>query len=179
MKNKFLIFALLAQFLLIAAMFINAYLPLFLGTEIKLRARGFDPRDLLAGNFVWLDYGARLDENLSKELQLEFMKSGFRLNEKDIYISLIDSDKDGIYELGAQSLTKPAGLFLKTKVRLVWGEFELGALGIEQYFAPKDKALELEKELQRGGSALVRLKIYEGRAKIVDLEPLKHSVSRH
>lgn len=62
MKHKFLVFAFVAQFALIALVFFNAYLPILFGDEVKLRARGYDPRDILSGNFVRLDYDIRVKE---------------------------------------------------------------------------------------------------------------------
>ncbi len=44
------------QFALIGAMFAWAYAPIAFGVEVKVIAKGYDPRDLLAGDFVRLDY---------------------------------------------------------------------------------------------------------------------------
>lgn len=71
MKHKFLVFAFVAQFALIALVFFNAYLPILFGDEVKLRARGYDPRDILSGNFVRLDYGVSVEEANLTPLKIE------------------------------------------------------------------------------------------------------------
>lgn len=168
MKNKFLIFALFCQFLLISAMFIKGFLPVFLGTEIKVQASTYDPRDLLLGDYVWLDYGVRLDENLSFASSHSAKLLDFRA--KSVYISLEDTNQDGIYEFSTQSVQRPDTLFIEAKP-LGYGSQVI--LGIEKYFVPKNKALELEKELLSGKKAIVTLKIYEGKARIIHLNLAK------
>ena len=191
MKHKFLVFAFVAQFALIALVFFNAYLPVFLGDEVKVRARGYDPRDILAGNFVRLDYGIGAKEG---ELSQD---------RKNFFVLLDDENKDGVFEFGKIVLDEPQNeLFVKAKRSYYWSDsLEIGA---EKYFAPKEKALEIERKLQNlpsnasekntneivlsGGvyvdddveplledeigdfGALVTLKIYKGKARIVNLE---------
>ncbi|TQR32449.1 hypothetical protein DMB92_04955 [Campylobacter sp. MIT 99-7217] len=154
--SKFLIFALALQFLVIIAMFINAYLPVFFGQELKVRASGFDPRDLLSGNYVLLDYGVHLEEPYSYQ-------------GKDTYfVELKDEDQDGIYEFSKPSLEKPKNApFIKAKLKNSW-PYDLD-LGIEKYFAPAQKALELERDLLTNQEAIVTIKIFDGKARIIDL----------
>ena len=166
MKNKCLIFAFVAQFLLIVGAFVNAYLPVFLGAEVKVRCFGYDPRDILAGNFVRLDYGLRLsnDESIAmkgKEIQ-------------EIYVSL-ESNGD-IFKFGKKSLEKPKdALFIKAKQTYKYSsELKIGA---EKYFASKERALEIERKLREIGNesnknfgAIATLKIYNGKARITDLQ---------
>ena len=169
MKHKFLAFAFVAQFALIALVFFNAYLPILFGDEVKLRARGYDPRDILSGNFVRLDYDIRVKEGeLPQNKQI-----------KEFFVMLVDENADGVFEFDAKSFEAPKdGIYIKAKRPYVWTyEFQIGA---EKYFAPKEKALEIERKLQnlprsvRDESwkfcALVTLKIYKGKARIVNLE---------
>lgn len=169
MKHKFLVFAFVAQFALIALVFFNAYLPILFGDEVKLRARGYDPRDILSGNFVRLDYDIRVKEGeLPQNKQI-----------KEFFVMLVDENADGVFEFGAKSFDAPKdGIYIKAKRPSVWSyEIQIGA---EKYFAPKEKALEIERKLQnlprsaRDESwkfcALVTLKIYKGKARIVNLE---------
>ena len=166
MKNKLLIFAFVAQFLLIGGVFVNAYLPVLLGVEVKVRAFGYDPRDILAGNFVRLNYGLRLSNDESIAMQ-----------GKEIYISL-ESSGD-ISKFGKISLQKPKdGLFIKAKQTYKYSsELKIGA---EKYFASKERALEIERKLReiprssdgenQNFIAIATLKIYNGKARIVDLQ---------
>lgn len=160
MKHKMLIFTFFLQFALIAVMFINASLPVFFGKEVKVRAYGYDPRDLLAGNFVEIDYGLRIDDN-------EF------LNSQEVFV-LLEND-NGVFKFGKKVLKKPKnGLFIKAKLTSKYGSrLKIGA---EKYFATKNRALEIEKKLRNapddadGFGAIATLRVFNGKARIVDLE---------
>lgn len=156
MKHKILIFGFVVQFLLIGAMFINAYLPVLFGTQVKVRAFGYDPRDLLAGNFIMLDYNLSLKEEQS-----------LFLTERDFFILLDDSDKDGVFEFGEVLLHKPQDkLYVKAKRKY----YENLQIGVEKYFVSKKRAIEIEKSLNSAQTAIVTLKIHKGKARIVDFE---------
>ena len=179
MKHKFLVLAFVAQFALIALVFFNAYLPILFGDEVKLRARGYDPRDILSGNFVRLDYDIRVKEGeLPQNKQI-----------KEFFVMLVDENADGVFEFGAKSFDAPKdGIYIKAKRTYVWSDTLV--IGAEKYFAPKEKALEIERKLNAlrsaseipltgnveledeysGFGALVTLKIYKGKARIVNLE---------
>lgn len=190
MKHKFLAFAFVVQFALITLVFFNAYLPVLFGDEVKVRARGYDPRDILAGNFVRLDYGISVKEGELPDTQGREIK--------EFFVMLVDENNDGVFEFGAKSFDEPKeGLYVKAKRFRLWYEFQIGA---EKYFAPKEKALEIERKLRNLPSsaserntseialsgevdvepllenengdfgALVTLKIYKGKARIVNLE---------
>ena len=198
MKHKFLVFAFVAQFALIVLVFLNAYLPVLLGDEVKVRAKGYDPRDLLAGNFVRLNYGISVED---ERLSFNAFDTRDRVI-KFFFVLLVDENKDGVFEFGKIVLDEPQNeLFIKAKRPYYWSDsLEIGA---EKYFAPKEKALEIERKLQNLPSnaskrntneialsgevdvddveplledeignfgALVTLKIYKGKARIVDLE---------
>lgn len=179
MKHKFLVFAFVAQFALIALAFFNAYLPILFGDEVKLRARGYDPRDILSGNFVRLDYGVSVEESEFNATQ----------NRKNFFVLLVDEDKNGVFKFGDIVLDEPQNaLYVKAKRTYVWSDTLV--IGAEKYFAPKEKALEIEHKLNAlrsaseipltgnveledeyiGFGALVTLKIYKGKARIVNLE---------
>lgn len=179
MKHKFLVFAFVAQFALIALVFFNAYLPILFGDKVKLRARGYDPRDILSGNFVRLDYGVSVEESEFNATQ----------NRKNFFVLLVDENADGVFEFGAKFFDVPKdGIYIKAKRPYVWSDTLV--IGAEKYFAPKEKALEIERKLNAlrsaseipltgnveledeysGFGALVTLKIYKGKARIVNLE---------
>lgn len=179
MKHKFLAFAFVAQFALIALVFFNAYLPILFGDEVKLRARGYDPRDILSGNFVRLDYGVSVEESEFNATQ----------NRKNFFVLLVDENKNGVFKFGAKFFDVPKdGIYIKAKRPYVWSDTLV--IGAEKYFAPKEKALEIERKLNAlrsaseipltgnveledeyiGFGALVTLKIYKGKARIVNLE---------
>lgn len=198
MKHKFLVFAFAAQFALIALAFFNGYLPVLLGDEAKVRARGYDPRDILSGNFVRLDYGISVKEDeLPQDRQI-----------KEFFVLLVDENNDGVFEFSDIVLDEPQNA-LYIKARRIYEWSDTLTIGAEKYFAPKEKALEIERKLrnlsnnasERGTNdialsgevvvenekgnvdvkplleneigdfgALVTLKIYKGKVRIVNLE---------
>lgn len=157
MRYKMLVFTFFLQFALIAVMFINASLPVFFGTEVRVRAYGYDPRDLLAGNFVMIDYGIRLDKDIGGD---------------EIFV-LLEND-NGIFKFGKKVFEKPKdGLFIKAKKASKYSkELKIGA---ERYFTTKDRALEIERKLRNMPNtdefgAIGTLKVFNGKARIVGFE---------
>lgn len=176
MKHKFILIAFVVQFVLIVLVFLNAYLPLLLGDELRVRARGYDPHDIFSGNFVRLDYGIRVKEDeLPQDRQI-----------KEFFVLLVDENNDEVFEFGKILLDEPQNeLYIKAKRSHRWSDsLEIGA---EKYFAPKEKALEIERKLRSLSSdafdgngrfgALVTLKIYKGKARIVDLKIVEEAKS--
>lgn len=161
LKAKWLLIACGLQFALIGAMFINAYLPIYFGTEVKVIAKGYDPRDLLAGNFVWLDYGAKLEKSMYAEIPFN----------AEIFVCLEKADKGNF--IFKEILTKPPKnqLYIKTKApKSYFSRLSLGR-NIEKYFATKEKAQEIQNLLAKpNNQAIVTLKVFRGKARIVDLK---------
>lgn len=65
---------------------------IFFGQEIKIKASGYDPRDIIFGNYILLDYALRPKEN-------DFLAPESRT----FFVSLEDENKDGIYEFSTIS----------------------------------------------------------------------------
>ena len=82
MKIRSLILAIFFQILLIIAMLAYALMPLYLGKEVKVRVKLYDPRDLFRGNYVSLSYDFSDFSNLQQSKFDE--KTGV-----EIYLSLI------------------------------------------------------------------------------------------
>lgn len=164
LKAKWLLIACGLQFALIGAMFINAYLPIYFGTEVKVIAKGYDPRDLLAGNFVWLDYGVKLEKSMYAEIPFN----------AEVFVCLEKADKGNF--IFKEILTKPPKnqLYIKTKApKSEFSRLSLG--GIEKYFTTKDKAQEIQSLLAKpNNQAIVTLKIFRGKVRIVDLKVESH-----
>lgn len=156
LKAKWLLIACGLQFAVIGAMFINAYLPIYFGTEVKVIAKGYDPRDLLAGNFVWLNYGVELTDTTP-------------LN-TEVFVSLEKTSQNTF--IAKEILTKPPQNtpYLKTKTPK-FRAYRLSLGGIEKYFTTKEKAQEMQSLLAKpNNQAIVTLKIFRGKARIVDLK---------
>ncbi|KGI56793.1 GDYXXLXY domain-containing protein [Campylobacter sp. MIT 97-5078] len=161
MKSKSIIFVFILQFALIAVMFINAYMVVFFGTEVKVFARGIDPRDLLTGNYVFLEYEFKKDENITKDFSLSS-------NKKHFYALLKDEDQDGIFTL-TLSDKKPTNNELFIISKYATDDIYASKFGIERYFLPKKEAEDLEKKLTKQ-KALVSLKVFNAQARITNLE---------
>lgn len=153
-----LIAAIVFQLLVLLIEYAGAVYPLYTGTEIKVKVIPVDPRSLFRGNY------ARLNYDISR-VSFEFESREPRMNEI-VYVSL-KQDEDGYYIKERVSYDKPEqGLFIKGRVS-GWGGDKV-RYGIEAYFAPKDRALQLEKDLRSGGVAVLML-ASNGKATLKDI----------
>lgn len=157
LKQKWLLIACLLQFVLIGAMFISAYLPVYFGTEVKVIAKGYDPRDLLAGHYVRLNYGIESKEEYPKHTE--------------VFVSLQKINENyNIFTFGEVFTKKPKNkLYIKGETQSYSNLIHLK--GIEKYFTTQENAQKLEKLLtQPNQEAIVTLKILDGKARITKLE---------
>lgn len=161
MKQRTLGLALLAvltlQVVILAGVFVNGFYPLWLGKEIRVETRPVDPRDLFRGNY------ARLGYDFST-----LPATGFRPGDV-IYLPL---EQDGDLWRGLTPSHQPPaqGLYLRGRVSgLPWGGTRRVTYGIEALFAPKEKALQLERELRDGAVAVLKV-APNGRAALVTVE---------
>ncbi len=149
-----ILLAIAAQVAVLGGMLVNASLPLWTGTEVKLRTVPVDPRSLFRGNYARLNYDiSRLPVGTLAEYE------SLRPNEV-VYVTL-RQNPNGIYEFEAASLTKPeAGVFIKGRYRGIRRAPNQNNIatdidieyGIEAYFAPVEEALELERTLRSSGA---------------------------
>jgi uncharacterized membrane-anchored protein len=161
MKQRTLGLALLAaltlQVVILAGVFVKGFYPLWLGKEIRVETRPVDPRDLFRGNY------ARLGYDFST-----LPATGFRPGDV-IYLPL---EQDGDLWRGLTPSHQPPaqGLYLRGRVSgLPWGGTRRVTYGIEALFAPKEKALQLERELRDGAVAVLKV-APNGRAALVTVE---------
>src|SRR5690606_15251759 len=104
-----LVAAVVLQLLILIGMQINAALPLWTGTEVRVKTVPVDPRSLFRGNYARLGYEfSRLPAgSLSAEFSAQEIRAGER-----VYVTL-EEDSAGIHHPVAVSLVEPAeGLFL-------------------------------------------------------------------
>ncbi len=151
--------AIALQVVILIGMVISAALPLMTGTDIAVRARPIDPRDLFRGNYAQLGY------DFSRIPLRELMSTAPLRTGEVVYVSLREG-RDGLYEFAAASLEQPGdGLFLRGRVEYVIEDQVSVLFGIEAFFAPKETALALEQTLRE--RAVARLAVSEGgRARI-------------
>ncbi|WP_298440341.1 GDYXXLXY domain-containing protein [uncultured Ferrimonas sp.] len=154
--------ALLLQLLIIVAALLLAQLPLLTGTEIRLAAQPVDPRSLLRGNYVILDY-PQLRPSTEQLQQAQLRPS------QPFYIRL-EANADGLYQFAGLSPMPPSnGLYLRGRVPNPISSRRI-RYGIEALFLPKQQALATEAKLRDG--AIVRVRVdSRGQARLVALEP--------
>ena len=127
----------------------SAVFPLITGEEIRIKVVPVDPRSLFRGNY------ARLSYEISR-VNLPDDSRALRKNEI-VYVTLKKNEND-LYEADGISLSKPdSGLFIRGRVGRTDHRTIGIRYGIEAFFAPEEKALELEKRLPAGGVAVVML----------------------
>ncbi|MDH3974754.1 MAG: GDYXXLXY domain-containing protein [Deltaproteobacteria bacterium] len=167
MKSKVgagLAIAIFFQFLVLSGIYVSAAIPLWTGSEIKVKTVPVDPRSMFRGNY------ARLRYEFSRIKSSHFPDAKVPRNGEIIYISLKAGDND-IYELSDVSLVAPgSGIYLRGRVEN--GRYRRDSYrvkyGIEAFFAPKKEALVLEKDLRHGGIAVLMVSD-SGAARIKDV----------
>jgi len=158
-----LVAAIAFQLVVLAGMVVNAALPLWTGTEIRVRTVPVDPRSMFRGNYARLGYEfGTLPANALHRVK------GLRPGEV-VYVSL-EPDDDDEYVFAGASFERPAeGVFLRGRLATVTAPYRV-RYGIEAFFAPKEEALELEKGLRNGGIAVLMV-TGSGRAALKDVVP--------
>ncbi|MEM7209716.1 MAG: GDYXXLXY domain-containing protein [Pseudomonadota bacterium] len=165
-----LITAIVFQFAVLCAQYLNAAMPLWRGTEVRIATVPYDPRSLFRGNY------ARLRYDISRIEMPEALKdTPIRTNEP-VFVQL-KKGENGLYEYDNVVLARPdKGHYLRGRVQN--HSRSNGSLsvkyGIEAFFAPKEKALALEKDLTNGGVAVLMV-MDNGKAALKDVVPNKQT----
>jgi uncharacterized membrane-anchored protein len=173
-----LIAALVFQGLVLVGMYALSALPLMTGTEIRVKTIPVDPRSLFRGNYAMLRYDiSRIKasefaahQGVAAPAEAASWQAKLRMGER-VYVQL-QSSASGLYEFSGVQLAEPAeGIFLRGRVRGYSGgeqaEYHI-EYGIEAFFAPKEKALALERQLSRGGVAVLKV-TSSGNVRLVDV----------
>ena len=155
--------AIALQVLVLGGMVVNAALPLWTGTEIRVRTVPVDPRSMFRGNYARLRYEftSLPEDALGGEDNVR--------NGEVVYVSLEPGDGE-IHGFAGASFEPPSdGIFLRGRISGIYPPYAV-RFGIEAYFAPKEKALELEQNLRSGGIAVLMVS-EGGRAALKDVIP--------
>ena len=158
-----LLAAIAFQLLVVVGMVVQAALPLWTGTEVRVRTVPVDPRSLFRGNYARLGYEFGTLHEDDVEGADDLPPGGA------VFVSL-EPGEDGLYSLAKASVDRPAGgVFLRGR-SVPSAQWILLTFGIEAFFAPKEKALALEKDLRDGGIAVLMVD-GGGRAALKDVIP--------
>ncbi|MCE5334319.1 MAG: GDYXXLXY domain-containing protein [Desulfobacteraceae bacterium] len=170
--NKRMVFAGLAvvvafQFVVLAAEYLSAAYPLWTGEQIRLKTVPVDPRSIFMGNYALLRY------EISSINAKEFGEGANARKGDFVYVRL-KPGPGGLHVFAGAGFQRPEkGPFIRGRVRSSqWdgdGKVEI-AFGIEAFFAPKKKALELEKDLRQGGVAVLMVS-GNGKAALKEVVP--------
>jgi len=132
-------------------------LPSLVGKEVLLKTVPVDPRDLLRGDYVVLNYEISTPPRMQK---------GNFSSDSTVYV-VLDIDKDNIATVRYVSDKIPRNeFFIKGKVRNKWSPRV--EYGIESYFVKEGTGLELEQKLRSGAYAKVAID-KNGNAKVKEL----------
>ena len=151
------------QILVLVGMVVSAAMPLWTGTEIRVKTVPVDPRSVFRGNYALLRYDF---SNLPPSGLgiIEDARQG-----EVLYVRL-ERGEEGEHEYAGVSLERPSdGIFLRGRIADFHPTYRV-RFGIEAFLAPKDKALALERDLGEGGIAVLMV-AGDGRAAIKEVFP--------
>ncbi len=179
-KTMLLLAGIGLQMAVLAGMLVNAFLPLWTGTEIRLKTVPIDPRSLLRGNYAMLSYEiSELPANLLPD------HTSLRFGEP-LFVSLRQG-KEGLHHVESVTLEKPdEGVFIRGRYQGYRGSVEdrdgqgmlLINYGIEAYFAPKEKAQDLESQLRRTGAIAWVMVASDGKPALESIGSMTPGASR-
>lgn len=166
------------QVLVLGGELLAAVYPRWTGVPIRVAVEPVDPRDLFRGNYARLNYAFnRIDATLWQDAERPV--PGQR-----VYVQ-IEQDDEEAWVATAMSATPPSqGLFLRGRYRHFVSGASLNVdgaawrtrpdsyrieYGIEAWFAPKEKALHVERQLRDGAWATVYV-TDSGKAALAELE---------
>lgn len=135
------------------------------GTEILLKTRPVDPRDLFRGDYVILRYDISTICLNTVPADVTQVMAG-----DTVYVGLHNQEGFGVVSKVYKN-SLPEGLFIKGRVMEVSGSELTVEYGIESYFVPEGEGREIERQLtdiavrvvvDRQGRALIKTLLRNG-----------------
>ena len=157
--------AVVLQFLLLTGMVLTSAFPLVSGKEIRVKTMPVDPRSLFRGNYARLGYEfSSIPEGK--------LPPGIQIRTGEVIYLMLAPDPDesdgNFYRFDRAVLDRPdTGIFLRGRAMNNYGTIRVRC-GIEAFFAPKEEALALEREL-RDGAVAVLMVASNGRVRIREI----------
>ena len=107
------------QFLVLTGMYASAALPLWTGTEVRIKTVPVDPRSMFRGNY------ARLNYDISR-IEGSYFGDNEELRNGEVVYVLLKAGANGLYEFSDVRLDRPeAGTFLRGRIQN--GRYNSGA----------------------------------------------------
>jgi len=153
------------QLCVLVGMYINAQLPLWFGTEVSLVTKPVDPRSLFRGNYALLSY------NINQQAVPQAWQDGHPIAKGTVvYIALEPVTETELWIGNGMYKEEPtSGLFMRGRTGKNWhlqgAPMIEVSYGIEAFFAPKDKAMALEEQLNHPHRAVIKVNA-NGRARL-------------
>jgi uncharacterized membrane-anchored protein len=139
--------AIALQLGVLALEYLGGVWPLWTGEEVRLEIAPVDPRSLFRGNYAQLAYTvASVDSKL-------FEGPDRKLRKGEVVYVFVEEGEGEVWHATRVQLEQPlSGLFLRGRLSQSWSHNEQPLrvrYGIEAWFAPKAKALEIEQAVRR------------------------------
>ena len=149
-----LIAAVALQLGVLATEYLGSVWPLWTGEEVRLEIAPVDPRSMFRGNYARLAFTvATVEPELFKGVKKEIRRG------QVVYVFLEKREGDVWHATRVQLEQPISGLFMRGRLTQAWSGADHPLrvrYGIEAWFAPKEKALEIERAARRAPGAEVR-----------------------
>jgi uncharacterized membrane-anchored protein len=146
-RLHWLIAAVALQLGVLAMEFLGSVWPLWTGDEVRLEITPVDPRSMFRGNYARLAYTVATVESKL------FEGPEKRLRKGEVVYVFLEQGEGEVWHATRVQLEQPlSGLFLRGRLTRTWPGTEQPLrvrYGIEAWFAPKAKALEIEQATRR------------------------------
>ena len=171
-RHHWLIAAIALQLGVLAMEYLGSIWPLWTGERVRLEIVPVDPRSMFRGNYARLDYTvANVDASL-------FSGPKERLRKGEVVYVVLEQRDESWRAAGIQLGKPESEVFPRGRLQRNWNADQSSfavRYGIEAWFAPREKAIEIEQATRRqqgeGSRAFAEVAIASsGRAALVELD---------
>jgi uncharacterized membrane-anchored protein len=142
-RLHWLMAAIALQLGVLATEYLGSVWPLWTGEEVRLEIVPVDPRSMFRGNYARLAYTVASVDSKLFEGSEEMLRKG------EVVYVFVEEGEGEVWHATRVQLEEPlSGLFLRGRLSQTWQGTEQPLrvrYGIEAWFAPKAKALEIEE----------------------------------
>jgi uncharacterized membrane-anchored protein len=146
-RLHWLMAAIALQLGVLAMEYLGSVWPLWTGEEVRLEIAPVDPRSMFRGNYARLAYTVASVDSKLFEGSAEVLRKG------EVVYVFVEEGEGEVWHATRVQLEQPlSGLFLRGRMIRAWSHDEQPLqirYGIEAWFAPKEKALEIEAAARR------------------------------